>query len=445
MTLLNNLLHSIQQPLQLGIAVILFTRPLPKRNHWILYLCSSVILSYIPIFLAMLLFYRLPFANYSVTILWSLGWFLATMIGTHAVYQIQDLHLSMYIATLAYLTQHIAFCIWDALFPGACYSELDLSDFSSTANGLVIPFLIFAVVYLLVYFFVSRPISQNGLISVGRGRSVSIMLAVLVISIIFSAVIQNDFESHRFLYSCCRIYATLCCSIMLLGQVDLHDRLAQQEELTLQRQLWLRHKAQYQRATNSVKIINHRCHALKLQVAKLRELTAATSSNTEQKMLQELEDSVSSYDSIIETGNEILDTILTEKSLLCSATGITFTCVADGKAVRFLEAIDLFSMLGNALDNAEEAVRLLDDPEKRTISVSIFSGRGVAVLQVENFFSGQLVFKDGLPLTTKGDPDYHGFGLKSIRSTAQKYGGAISIHAENDIFLLRITLPLETL
>lgn len=110
----------------------------------------------------------------------------------------------------------------------------------------------------------------------------------------------------------------------------------------------------------------------------------------------------------------------------------------------FLEAVDLFSMIGNALDNAEEAVRKLEDHDERAISVCIFSRHGIAILQVENFYEGDLRFVDGLPVTTKGDPNYHGFGLKSIRSTAEKYGGTVSVQAEDGLFLLRVALPVET-
>ena len=62
------------------------------------------------------------------------------------------------------------------------------------------------------------------------------------------------------------------------------------------------------------------------------------------------------------------------------------------------------------------------------------------ILQVENYYQGPLTFQDGLPATQKAG-EYHGYGLKSIRSTAEKYGGSITISTENDIFLLCILLP----
>ncbi len=54
------------------------------------------------------------------------------------------------------------------------------------------------------------------------------------------------------------------------------------------------------------------------------------------------------YDAAVHTGNEALDTILTEKSLVCQREGITLTCVADGSALDFMAPADIYALFGNA-------------------------------------------------------------------------------------------------
>lgn len=443
MNTLSTFLQIAQQPFQLLAAIFLFTVHKPKRKHWLIYGCAVLGAAFVTIQFVIKLISFLPHLVLAGTVAWSLGWFVAAAAGVYLVFEIQHIELAMYITALAYLTQHMAYCLCNALQPGNGNARLSFLCVGDVLRSLILPLVVFVTVYAMIYVSVARPITKGGINSVGKGKSVIIILLVLMVSIVFSAAVQNGLPSDIFLFRCCRIYAALCCALMLWGQVDLHDRLLQEREAALQRQLWVRHKAQYERAADSVKLINHKCHALKCQIADLRQVIRANNVTEEQNVLQKIEESISVYDSIVETGNTILDTILTEKSLLCAANNITFTCVADGKAVRFLEAIDLFSLLGNALDNAEEAVCQLDDPDRRSISVSIFSGHGVAVLQVENFYDGQLVFQNGFPVTTKGSTEYHGFGLKSIRSTAEKYGGALSIQTDSGIFLLRVALPLN--
>ena len=158
--------------------------------------------------------------------------------------------------------------------------------------------------------------------------------------------------------------------------------------------------------------------------------------------LDEIERSIQIYDSTIETGNEVLDTVLTEKSLYCEQHQITMTCVADGSKLGFLDGVDVYAIFGNALDNAIESVSKVPEPEKRLIAVSVWSRSDLLLIQVENYFEGTLAFEDGLPVTSKEDKDYHGFGIKSIRYAVEKYDGCMGIYPENNLFLLRISIPI---
>ena len=77
------------------------------------------------------------------------------------------------------------------------------------------------------------------------------------------------------------------------------------------------------------------------------------------------------------------------------------------------------------------------------VSVNVFSKPSMVVLQVENYYEQAIKFSGGLPITSKEDTDYHGFGMRSIRSTAEKYGGSVSIDTENHIFLLCVVIPVS--
>ena len=50
-----------------------------------------------------------------------------------------------------------------------------------------------------------------------------------------------------------------------------------------------------------------------------------------------------------------MDAILTEKSTRCWSRGIDFSCMVDGPCLAGLGVVDLYTLLGNALDNAIEA------------------------------------------------------------------------------------------
>ena len=131
-----------------------------------------------------------------------------------------------------------------------------------------------------------------------------------------------------------------------------------------------------------------------------------------------------------------------EKGLSCKNHGIQWSCMADGSKLEFMKPEDIYSIFGNVLDNAIEAVMKLDDPQKRIISVKIITQKELLMIQVQNYYSERLHFEDGLPVTTKKNKRDHGYGMKSIRYTAEKYNGAVTVRAENHIFMLQILLPV---
>ena len=156
-----------------------------------------------------------------------------------------------------------------------------------------------------------------------------------------------------------------------------------------------------------------------------------------------MEAELRAYEAQNKTGNQVLDTVLTGKSLTCQQRGIRLTYVADGAALDFLDEMDLCTLFGNALDNAIESVERLPDLDRRLIHLTVARQKGFVQIRVENIFEGTLRFEGDLPVTTKEDKRSHGYGLKSIRATAEKYDGSVTIRTRENWFELRVLFPLE--
>lgn len=67
--------------------------------------------------------------------------------------------------------------------------------------------------------------------------------------------------------------------------------------------------------------------------------------NLKKEVVNEMASAIEIYDSSIKTGNKVLDTILTEKSLSCSQNKIKLSCLVDGEDLNFISEIDLFTFL----------------------------------------------------------------------------------------------------
>lgn len=191
-------------------------------------------------------------------------------------------------------------------------------------------------------------------------------------------------------------------------------------------------------------ILEHKYHDFKHQVDIIQ---SETNKKVRDEHLSNLMSDLTGYSSKINSGNAILDTILTQKNRHCLNNGIKFTCMADGKLLNFVETMDLCSLIGNSLDNAIEAVACNKEEHKRIVNLKIYLRNNFVIIRLENYYDleslGNLRLVDGLPKTSKLDKTNHGYGLKSIKYIVEKYNGTFSIGAEDNWFTLKILLPTD--
>lgn len=157
-----------------------------------------------------------------------------------------------------------------------------------------------------------------------------------------------------------------------------------------------------------------------------------------------LKGEIKEFKSIYNTGNMILDIIITEKSEICSKKGIKFICDINFSKVDFIKPIDVSSIFANILDNAIEACDKIKDENinkyiriKGTISKSYF------VLKCENSKVNMIKLNENKLLSDKMDKFKHGIGIQSIKSSLEKYEGEILFEDEKNKFTLNIYIPLK--
>ena len=127
---------------------------------------------------------------------------------------------------------------------------------------------------------------------------------------------------------------------------------------------------------------------------------------------------------------------------LCAQKKITLNCIVRTDHLKYFDGMGLYFLFANAIDNAIESVSLVTDADKRLIDVSIRRFGDSVVIHMWNYYTGELDFVDGLPVT-KNDRQIHGFGMKSMELIVERFNGDLNVHAENDVFHLDILLPLE--
>lgn len=248
----------------------------------------------------------------------------------------------------------------------------------------------------------------------------------------FSGQYIGEINSIRTLTDLCGI------TILYAYQFQRCEHKAKQEIAAMKSMLEKQYM-QYSIRKESIDLINQRYHDLKHQIEVLRNESDTESRN---RWLDKIEEGIETYEMQNNTGNKILDTLLTSKRITAFEHGIEFSVVADGKILDFMDTMDVCSLFGNAIDNAIECEKKLSDKQQRIIHLTLSNQKKFLLFQVKNYCPMTVNFRDRFPITTKSDPQNHGFGLKSIKKVTSNYGGDLTIEHKDDWFTLKVIIPL---
>lgn len=323
----------------------------------------------------------------------------------------------------------------------SCFLSRDVVLNRLQARLLV--FVMYNAVSLVLYLILRPHIRKSGRLHATRRECVSIFIiaaAVFAVSNMSYLSIDTPFSSdYGFQIGNIRTMVDAAGIAILYGQlIQFNERRVKRELETVQSVLQNQY-LQYQQSKESIELINYKYHDLKHQIAYLK---GEEDAGKRTELLDRMEEEIRRYDAQNKTGNKVLDTILTAKTLTCARQGITVTCVADGTLLDFMDTMDICSIFGNALDNAIEAEQKIDDPEKRLIHVTVSRQKSFLLLRFENYYEQPLSYHRGDLTTTKKEKAMHGYGIKSIRYTVNKYHGAVSIATEDNWFDLKILIPM---
>lgn len=416
--------NKIAYMVQLLAGCLVFLASARKRKHFV-FIASTLSICLLILAYAINTFYTIPARGiipgtyWAIYVIVCIGFVWSCLDGTFMQ--------AVYCTIFACGMQHIAFDI---------YLICQLSGKTNTTVAV----LCYVVVYGLFFRFVAGKLTEKGEFASSRRALIPVATIILIV-LIFSVLEVSEISGmhadaqYRIMY---RILDAVCCFYVIWVQLNLKERMSLQRELDGINAVFQQQKKQYEITSETIDTINRKCHDLKHQLRAIREMTDEKEKN---EYFDEIENAIMIYDTALNTGNKALDTVLMEKGLFCQGRGIQWSCMADGRQLGFMKKEDIYAIFGNALDNAIQAVMGVDDPAKRVISVKVISQNQLLVIQIQNYYEGELKFEKDLPVTTKKQRSEHGYGMKSIRYTVERYNGTITVQGKNQIFNLQILLP----
>lgn len=425
---------------QLLVAGFLFSCRLPRRS---LFLLRYAVSAAACMALSILIMWT-PEDAFGLCVLF-LVFFVVALLAAFFCYNV-SLGSIILCMTCAYVMQHFAYCLSNCVLIlcrlesniyGVYTDEVMTHEYFNLLDifGYILLFVIYYITYWLFYLIFIRKI-KRGVEPKLKNRSI---LPICIFALIFSIAVNAVFvysDADYYLVLIMNFYNSACCLFILYVMFSMIKKSAIQHKLDFVTHMLARAEEQYEISKKSIEMVNIKCHDLKQQIRTIGEVKLISDD-----AISEIYDAVSVYESGIDTGNGPLDIILTEKNIACRKNGITIECMADGLLLSFLTEAEIYSIFGNAIDNAVAAVSLTEGA--KTIGVAVRKIKSFITIQIRNRYASELhIGKNGLPVTTKTDAENHGFGLKSIRYITEKHGGRMSVRTDGNMFFLNIVFPL---
>lgn len=437
-------LYKILFMTELIIAELALTSHYPKRKG-ISYLAPiAILLCY-----AIAIFYPSKLVNtwFSSSLMF-ISFFIVTIVGLIMCYKVNFINI-LFCAIAAYTVQHITFLLFSlvnvTLFDSKAFISLAYENTQISLRNIggmtALSFVVYASIYFIIVLIAMQTIlkpriGKEGNLSFKSPVVIGFTGFALVADIIISDMFRFEKGVTNFVQVIYYVISILLCIALLCLQTSMIKSKDIEHEMEFISRLYEEQQKHFKIRKETIDLINIKCHDFR---HKIRDLGGERS--VDKETIDEMQQLISFYDAEISTGNKTIDIILTEKSLTCREKSIDFTCIVNGKILDFMKEGDLYALLGNILDNAVEAVDPIKDKTKRCINFVVEEKQNTILIREDNYFIGDsLKMKDGLPITTKGDTSYHGYGLKSIREIVSRYGGVMRVDTSKDIFQLSIVI-----
>lgn len=417
---------------ELLLATSVYVFKLRRRNHfWLwLVLCLSCFIGFA------YSWSLIPYFNSVTSIIFSILFFFIAYFGLigslMACFKV-NIQAAMFLGTAGYAMQHFTYKLIQIVIGSI---EKGIPSFVDNNYGIYGIYASFVIISLPIFYnMFGKKIHKNETLIIKDSR----LLIISIILIICTAILNLIYESfvkvsNLTLFIVGGLFDMVCCFLTLFIEFEMLKSKEISEAYIQMKTIWESEKKQLEISKENMDYMKILAHDLK------HELSESTLLISKDKV-DELNRRIAAFGNSIKTGNDILDLVIAERTLIVQKENINLSIIADGSVLSNMKQSDCYSLFMNIMDNAIDAVKELPK-DQREISLAVRESMGMILIHEVNPFKGTLNFKDGLPQTTKEDSMYHGFGTKSIKGIVDSYSGDCEISIkDNNIYVLNILLP----
>lgn len=267
----------------------------------------------------------------------------------------------------------------------------------------------------------------------------NIVSIVLIISFKISLIKNSSIQNLIMLLVSILLLTSSITLIIIVGKIIKSNVLKLENEIMKEKiEAQYRYYLQIQKSQSKIRKLYHDLNNHLLCIENMKD-----NSYHSKEYINHLKEELKNSSCIKNSGNMIVDIILSEKMSICKENDISFIYDINFLRCDFIDMIDVCSIFSNLLDNAIEASNKIEDINKRSIRIIGNIVNSFFVVKCENYKINFVNEKNNRIISDKEDKFLHGIGIESIKNSVKKYNGNVVIDVVEDKFIVHIYIPLR--
>ena len=224
----------------------------------------------------------------------------------------------------------------------------------------------------------------------------------------------------------------------LISEILEHSR--KMKEAQILRQQSIGQVGLYNSMRENYNIQRQRTHEYKNQIVCMDMLMKKKDYSKLEDYIGNISDGLDAQLDMVDTNNDVVNAILNAKYYEAIKNDVLFVLKINDLSDIKVSDEDIVTILSNLLDNAIEAAKQCD-VGKRTVKIKLLSEDDVLSIAVTNAYKTEpMLTEDGYIRTTKNNKEEHGWGIRNIVATLEKYNAEYIIDYKNGEFIFSIIM-----
>ena len=380
--------------------------------------------------------------NYTIIkILITISIILLSMLYLYKISTIKALILTFFVQSIMTLIDYIIIMILAKL-----YGDITALESASALIGRLIIILSRLILFVGLIILSRISTKKNNSVTADMSDKEWIQFLIFPIFTICAVMLMTSSVIKSYHSDIIAIYYIIAIGLIVLNLVVFHliseilENSRNMKEAEALRQQSIGQLELYNSMRENYNIQRQRTHEYKNQIVCMDMLMKKKDYSKLEDYIGNISDGLDAQLDMVDTNNDVVNAIFNAKYYEAIKNDVLVVLKINDLSDIKISDNDIVTILSNLLDNAIEAAKQCDIG-KRIVKIKMLYEDAVLSIAVSNSYKAEPVLtEDGYIRTTKKDREEHGWGMRNVVATLEKYNAEYIIDYKNGEFVFSIIM-----